>query len=244
MSVRYADAAGPPGMRLYAIGDVHGRLDLLGRLHDMIAAEIERDRPDDWRIVHLGDYVDRGPQSAGVLDLLVTRTKAEPRQLCVVGNHDLGFLDFLADPDGGGLFARYGGRETALSYGVRLGFDHPDTLRLGWAELSCAVPGRHRAFLRGLPFSLEFGDFYFCHAGIRPGVPLDRQKPDDLVWIRQEFHDWAEPHPKLIVHGHTPHAEPEVRDNRVNVDTAAFASGRLTALVIEGTAKRFLQATA
>jgi len=244
MSVHYLEAAAPEGMRLYAIGDVHGRLDLLARMHDLIAAEIERDRPADWRVIHLGDYVDRGPDSAGVLERLARGTADDTRLVSVVGNHDLGFLDFLAVPRHDGLFATHGGIETARSYGVALNVLDPVALTAGWSELDAAVPASHRDFLAGLPFSVTFGDFYFCHAGIRPGVPLAKQSPDDLVWIRQEFHRWPHLHPKVVVHGHTPTGEPGVFANRVNVDTAAWQSGRLTALVIEGTEKRFLQALA
>jgi serine/threonine protein phosphatase 1 len=243
MSVDYRDAAGPQDMRLYAIGDVHGRLDLLQRMHDLVAAEIERDRPGDWRLIHLGDYVDRGPDSAGVLDHLARRGAADRRVLALAGNHDLGFLDFLAEPQDDGLFARHGGVETALSYGVAIDFDDPAALRRGWSALNAAVPADHLDFLATLPFSLGFGDFFFCHAGIRPGIALADQSPDDLVWIRQAFHGWTDLHPKVIVHGHTPTAEPGVFANRVNVDTAAWQTGRLTALVIEGTGKRFLQAS-
>lgn len=244
MSVHYLDAAGPEGIRLYAIGDVHGRLDLLARMHDRIAAEIERDRPADWRVIHLGDYVDRGPDSAGVLDLLARRMADDTRVLSVVGNHDLGFLEFLAAPRGDGLFATHGGVDTARSYGVALDVRDPLALATGWAELDAAVPPRHRDCLAGLPYSVTLGDFYFCHAGIRPGIPLSDQSPTDLVWIRQEFHRWPHLHPKVVVHGHTSRAEPEVLPNRVNVDTAAWQSGMLTALAIEGTDKRFLTVTA
>ncbi|RST85259.1 serine/threonine protein phosphatase [Aquibium carbonis] len=244
MSVHYRDAAAPKGMRIYAIGDVHGRRDLLDRMHELIAAEIERDRPADWRIIHLGDYVDRGPDSAGVVERLAHRTADDPRVLALVGNHDLGFLDFLAVPQQDGLFATHGGVDTARSYGVGLNVHDPVALTDGWTELEAAVPARHRDFLASLPFSLAFGDFFFCHAGIRPGVPLAQQAPDDLVWIRQEFHRWPHLHPKVVVHGHTPTHEPGIFGNRVNLDTGAWESGRLTALVIEGTEKRFLQATA
>lgn len=242
MSVHYLDAAGPEGVRIYAIGDVHGRLDLIERMHELIAAEIERDRPADWRVIHLGDLVDRGPASAGVLDLLARRSEEDPRILTVVGNHDLGFLDFLAVPRIDGLFVNHGGVETARSYGVSLDARDPGALATGRSALEAAVPVHHRAFLAGLPYSLSFGDFFFCHAGIRPGVPLAEQSPEDLVWIRQAFHHAGELHPKVIVHGHTPNAEPEILANRVNVDTAAWQTGRLTALVIEGSEKRFIQA--
>lgn len=242
MSVHFLEAAGPEGVRIYAIGDVHGRLDLLSRMHDLIAAEIARDRPAEWRVIHLGDFVDRGPESAGVLDLLARRATEEPRFLSVIGNHDLGFLDFLAVPQIDGLFMNHGGVETARSYGVSLDARDPVALASGWTALEAAVPASHRAFLAGLPYSLSFGDFFFCHAGIRPGIPLSDQSRDDLVWIRQAFHHAGELHPKVIVHGHTPNAEPEILANRVNVDTAAWQTGRLTALVVEGVEKRILQA--
>ncbi len=228
-------------MRLYAIGDVHGRLDLLEAMHVRIAAEIEADRPTDWRIVHLGDYVDRGPESAGVVEHLIRAARDDSRNLSLSGNHDIGFLDFLANPEEAGLFDKHGGVETALSYGVRLGFDSVKALRDAHAALVEAMPQAHREFLRDLPYSASFGDFFFCHAGIRPGVPLDLQSRDDLVWIRGEFHRAAQLHPKVIVHGHTPVPEPEIRPNRVNIDTGAYHSGRLTALAIDGDKKWLLE---
>jgi len=240
--MHFLDARGPDGIRLYAIGDVHGRLDLLEKMHERIANEIARDKVADWRIIHLGDYVDRGADSRGVIDFLIAARKRDARNITLAGNHDMGFLEFLDEPDGGGLFARYGGKETAQSYGVDGKFHSPDALRLTWAELRCEVPGKHRAFMLDLSFSVSFGDFFFCHAGIRPGVPLNRQDPENLIWIRNEFLDHAELHPKVIVHGHTITDEPEVLANRVNVDTGAYRSGVLTALVIDGAEKRLITA--
>jgi serine/threonine protein phosphatase 1 len=239
--IHFLDAQGPEGIRLYAIGDVHGRLDLLAAMHEGIAAEIEDEQPPDWRIIHLGDYTDRGPESRGVIDFLIAARERDRRNMMLAGNHDVGFLDFLEAPLTDGLFAHNGGKQTALSYGVLLDFFSLAALRPGHAALVEAVPAAHVAFLRSLQFSAEFGDFFFCHAGIRPGVPLERQVPEDLVWIRDEFLDYTGLHPKVIVHGHTPAAEPEVLANRVNVDTGAFHSGRLTALAIDGAQKRLLE---
>lgn len=235
--IHFRDARGPTGLRLYAIGDVHGRLDLLGAMHDAIAADIARDKPADWRIVHLGDYVDRGPDSRGVLDFLIAAGARDARHLFLSGNHEAGLLDFLADPDPNGLFMRFGGIQTARSYDVDLTAGPADEAA---AALAAAIPAAHLAFLRGLGASAEFGDFFLCHAGIRPGVPLDRQSRRDLTWIRDKFLGHAGLHPKVVVHGHTPRSEPEILPNRINVDTRAYASGRLTALVVDGADKQIL----
>lgn len=240
--IHFLDAKGPEGVRLYAIGDVHGRLDLLEKMHAAIKEDVGRHPDKGWRIIHLGDYVDRGPDSMGVLDFLAEALKDE-RVVALAGNHDTGYLDFLAEPDGYGLFARYGGRETAQSYGVEINFSDPASLRAGHAALSKAMPRRHRDVLGHLRFSTAFGDFFFCHAGIKPGVPLDDQEPRTLIWIRDEFLDWTGLHPKVVVHGHTPSPEPEVMANRVNVDTQAYASGVLSALVIDGREKELMQVT-
>lgn len=235
--VHFSDARGPDGVRLYAIGDVHGRLDLLEELHRRIQDEIERDRPADWRIIHLGDYVDRGRQSRGVVERLMAMQRADARVIALAGNHDLGLLDFLAASSTESLFMLYGGIETAASYGVAFGGRELERFH---AELAAAVPQSHLDFLRGCRFSAGFGDFFFCHAGIRPGVPLERQSPDDLVWIREPFLAHADLHPKVVVHGHTITRRPEVLVNRVNVDTGAWRSDVLTALAVEGSEKRLL----
>jgi serine/threonine protein phosphatase 1 len=241
--VHLLDAKGPDGLRLYAIGDVHGRLDLLRSMHEAIAQDRGKHPDRDWRIIHLGDYVDRGPFSKGVLDFLAMTCKADQRMIALCGNHDVGFLDFLARPSANGLFAHNGGWETAKSYGVELTFHVPSALRAGHAELAQAVPAAHISFLRGLKRSVSFGDFFFCHAGVRPGCALEDQNPDDLVWIRWDFLNHPGLYPKVIVHGHTPVSEAEVLPNRVNVDTGAFMSGRLSALVIDGAEKQLLTIT-
>lgn len=224
-------------MRLYAIGDVHGRLDLLEAMHRAIAAEIARERPLDWRVVHLGDYVDRGPDSRGVVELLIAARTRDPRHVLLAGNHEEGLLTFLAAPDENGLFMRNGGVETARSYGVAL---DAGSVRPGRDQLAAAMPTAHVDFLAGLPCSFEAGDFFFCHAGIRPGVALRRQIPRDLMWIREEFLTDPRLHEKVIVHGHTPVRHAEIRANRVNLDSYAWDSGRLSALAVDGPAKRLL----
>lgn len=241
MTVTLDAARTPDGMRLYAIGDVHGRLDLLTAMHALIRAEIDRDRPADWRIVHLGDYVDRGPDSAGALDFLIAAT-ADPRIVALAGNHDEGFLRFLADPEDGGLFAAHGGTETAASYGVAADFAGQAARAATRAALLAAMPLAHRAFLAALPDRYVCGDYALVHAGVRPGAPLERQRRDDLLWIRREFLDWPEPFDRVIVHGHTPSRAPDVRSNRVGVDTMAFASGRLTAFAAQDQRKWFVEA--
>ncbi|MBS3648428.1 serine/threonine protein phosphatase [Pseudaminobacter sp. 19-2017] len=224
-------------MRLYAIGDIHGRLDLLERMHERIRTEIERDRPADWRVIHLGDYVDRGPDSRGVIDFLIGAKASDARNITLAGNHDHGFLEFLGLPSMESLFMQNGGVQTAASYGVA---DLSSGLVRFHSELLQAVPVAHTSFVLSCGYSVSFGDFFFCHAGIRPGVPLYDQDPDDLLWIRYQFLLYPGLHPKVVVHGHTITPKPELLPNRVNVDTGAFGSGVLTAFVVEGAAKRLL----
>lgn len=241
-TIDFKHARGPDRLRVYAIGDVHGRLDLLQAMHRRILAENEKSPPFDWVVIHLGDYVDRGPDSKGVLDLLVNLQKKTHRMLALAGNHDVGLLEFLETGDAYGLFAGNGGRQTALSYGVSIEFNDPDSVAAGRKALAEAIPPSHIQFLRGLQRSMAFGDFFFCHAGIRPGVDLDDQDPDDLIWIRWEFLENPRLHPKIIVHGHTPVGVVEKRPNRVNLDTGAYASGRLSAIAIDVDQKYFLEA--
>jgi serine/threonine protein phosphatase 1 len=240
--MRLGEAKTPAGMRLYAIGDVHGRDDLLGEIHEKIADDRATRPPADIRIIHLGDYVDRGPDTAAVIERLVQLKKSEPNALFLRGNHEELLLEFLADPAAGGVnFVSNGGLSTLASYGIdpdRL-FDRRDLVEAG-KRLADAMQGEHRAFIDTLRLSIRFGDFFFCHAGVRPGIPLAAQSADDLTWIRSPFleHDGA--FEAVIVHGHTPMQAPEVLPNRINIDTGAVFSGRRTCLALEGTAFRFL----
>lgn len=238
--VHFLDAAGPAGMRIFAVGDIHGRLDLLEAMHGAIREDLEREPPGDWRIVYLGDYGDRGPDTCGVLAHLVTQTEDDPRVIALRGNHDQAFLDFLGTGDRTQLFERYGGFETAASYGVTADFASPEGAAATKEALVAAMPADQLRFLARLPFSATLGDFFFCHAGIRPGVPLDEQSEHDLIWIRDTFLDDPRLHPKVVVHGHTPVEEAEIMPNRADMDTGAYYSGLLSALVIEDERKRVL----
>ena len=239
--VHFLDARAPEGMRLYAIGDIHVRRDIIERMHGAIGEDLARDPPADWRIIHLGDYTDRGPDTKGVLDFLVAAGKRDSRVLSIAGNHDIGMLEFLDRPDIDSLFAHYGGKQTAQSYGVDIDFANRASMLKGHTELLEAIPEAHFTFLKTLPFWVAFGDYYFCHAGVRPGVALDAQDPEDLMWIRDDFHNYPGLLPKVVVHGHTPVGEAEFHANRVNVDTMAVLSGVLTAFVADGEQKRLLQ---
>lgn len=237
----YDTASAPPGMRIYAVGDIHGRFDLLSQMHRQIMDAIRRDRPADWRIIYLGDYVDRGPFARQTLEFLVRSVKEDPRVIALAGNHDVGLLKFLEEPLATSLFAQNGGDATARSYGVTMRLFPHDALLEGHRQLRQAIPEEHIHFLRQLKYSACFGDFFFCHAGIRPGVPLGDQDEQDLIWIREPFHLYPELHPKLIVHGHTPKDRPEILPNRVNLDTGACFTGRLSAMMFEGRKKQLLE---
>lgn len=223
----------PDGLRVYAIGDIHGRADLLDQLLSRIDADLKQRAVAKALQIFLGDYVDRGPDSARVLDRLIGRGKTH-QTLCLKGNHELYLLEFLDNPAVLKVWGQYGGLTTLLSYGLRptLNADLEEQTELA-AALRRAMPKNHLQFLTELPLTYTCGDFFFVHAGIRPGAPLSRQREEDLLWIRDEFLCHEEPFEKVIVHGHTPVREPEVRKNRINIDTGAYATGRLTCLTLE-----------
>ncbi|MDQ0509372.1 metallophosphoesterase family protein [Ancylobacter amanitiformis] len=228
----------PDGVRVYAVGDIHGRYDLMCALLD----KIEHDRRDavSSQIVFLGDYIDRGPDSRRVIEALITGADRDG-WICLKGNHEamwLGALDRSQPWDG---WLANGGVETLFSYGISArGFSmagREDGLR---EAVLASVPGEHIAFIRQRPTSHAVGGYFFCHAGIRPGVPLSQQAPDDLMWIRDLFVDSRLDHGGRIVHGHTPAIEPEVLANRINVDTGAYLTGRLTCVALEGDRVRII----
>ncbi|PJK29023.1 serine/threonine protein phosphatase [Minwuia thermotolerans] len=236
-------ACAPDGERIYAIGDVHGRADLLLELVEMIRADMDQGEVGRHTVVFLGDYLDRGSGNAEVLDILC----ADPfdggaRMVSLIGNHEAVLLQFLEDAEIGRDWLRFGGDATLASYGIRIRRSEPgiDELLRAQAALADNMPAEHLAFLRGLKLSYRAGDYLFVHAGIRPGVPLARQDGNDLIWIRNAFLQSDDDFGCVVVHGHTPNLEVESRHNRIGIDTGAYFSGRLTAAVLEGEERRFL----
>lgn len=225
----------PDGVRVYAVGDVHGRADLLRPMLRWLREDHEARGPtDEVHVVFLGDLIDRGAQSAGVLDLLLDDVDAFGRRHFLMGNHEEVLLSVL---DGDLTLAAdwidMGGAETLQSYGVdpALYWRDTETFR---RRLAGALPRRHLAFLRGMEDMLRLGDYLFVHAGIRPGVPLDAQQPHDLRWIRREFLRSRADHGVMVVHGHTITETVDLQRNRIGIDTGAYRTGRLTALGLEG----------
>jgi serine/threonine protein phosphatase 1 len=233
----------PKGQLLYAVGDIHGRLDLLRDLRQLIEDDAHaRSQATRRTLVFLGDYIDRGPDSSGVVANLIAGTFPGFDTHFLKGNHEAILLNFLGDPLHLDHWLVNGGQATMDSYGV-------DTRALAeerarperWREaFAAALPETHLRFFRTLQLSVTIGDYLFVHAGVRPGVPLAAQSEDDLVWIRSPFLDHAGSFGKIVVHGHTPALLPVIRPNRIGIDTGAVFSDRLTALRLEDRARAFL----
>jgi serine/threonine protein phosphatase 1 len=238
-----AEPSAPPGTRLYAIGDIHGRADLLRALTALIRDDARRRQAPRNVAVYLGDYVDRGPHSRDVIDLLRSEPLPGFEHIHLRGNHEDVMLRFLVDISVGPSWLAFGGRETLQSYGVDAPFPEaaPDELERAQRALAQRLPAEHLAFLRGLRLLHQEGDFCFVHAGVKPGVPLDRQREQDLLWIRDEFLASNAEFGRIVVHGHSISPVPEVRRNRIGIDTGAFRTDRLTCLVLEGAERSFLQ---
>lgn len=225
----------PSGQRVYAVGDVHGCLDLLDQLLAAIDADDAEREPAATTLIFLGDLVDRGPDSAGVVERVRQRAGAGADVRLLLGNHEEIFLAALdGDPKGLRLFCRVGGRETALSYGIAA----ESYERSGYEDLAVlltdAVPPEHRVFLAGGTDMEVIGDYAFVHAGVNPGRTLEEQRVADLRWIRDPFLDHRKELEKVVVHGHTIADEVEFRPHRIGVDTGAYLSGRLSAVALEG----------
>ena len=231
-------ATTPDGRRLYAIGDIHGALDCLDRL----IGKIEKDAGglSDAQLIFLGDYVDRGPDSKGVIDRLIELKNNHPDVIFLKGNHEAVMLDFLSDPEEALEWLEWGGDQTLRSYGVS------GALTKAGGDLSAALnealPKTHRDFLDSLDLTYAAGDYLFVHAGVRPGVAIEDQEESDLLWIRKRFHDAAanERPDCTIVHGHHPTKRPDDAGWRIGVDTGACWSGVLTAVCLNGTKRKFI----
>lgn len=231
-------ASVPEGQRLYAIGDIHGRDDLLEMLLDKIMEDDAARDVADQQLIFLGDLIDRGPASAAVVERAMAVAAALPNTRLLMGNHEEVFLKAIAgDEKAMRFFCRIGGRETILSYGM----SEQDYNRFDYAELveetARIVPQAHRRFIESFENMVLVGDYAFVHAGIKPEVPLDEQQPSDLRWIRDSFLDHKAPHARIVVHGHSITPGIEERVNRIGIDTGAYATGRLSAMGFEGSTR-------
>lgn len=222
----------PEGLRVYAIGDVHGCDGRLGALHAAIAADWAARPAQRCAVVHLGDYVDRGPDSAAVLERLCGPPPVPGAEnILLRGNHEVMMLESLAAGPGTvaeDLWLWNGGDATLASYGA--------------GDAGFILPPRHRALLEGTRLHWQAGSYFFVHAGIDPRRPLEQQREQDLIWIREPFLSWPRPLPCVVVHGHTPARAPELRRHRIGIDTGAVGGGPLTCGVLEGASLRFLRA--
>lgn len=233
----------PEPRRIYAIGDIHGRRDLLDRIIEEIRNDLAAHPVEQVLTVTLGDYVDRGPNSRGVVERLA-ENPFPTEFVALKGNHEDMLTQFLRDPSIGGVWSRNGGLETLHSYGIDVGpMMRGRSYEQTAASFEKALPPAHLAFFASLRVCLSLGRYFFCHAGVRPGVPFAHQREYDLLWIRDEFLCDRTDSGKIVVHGHTPSPDPEIRPNRINVDTGAFMTGRLTCAVLEAEQPRFLSAT-
>ena len=237
----------PQGQLIYAIGDIHGRSDLLALLLDKIAADAAHSKDAKRRtLVFLGDYIDRGHDSARVVDMVLGELPQGFDAHFLKGNHEAILLDFLDEPSYLGQWLANGADATFRSYGM----DLEELIRKGatpeaWRRAFLAsLPEAHRDFFETLELAVAFGDYLFVHAGVRPGVPLEAQDPHDMVWIRAPFLQSDEDFGKIVVHGHTPAREPVIRANRIGIDTGAVFTDRLTALKLEDGTRTLLYAEA
>ena len=241
---RRPEPRAPDGARLYAVGDVHGRLDLFDALIERIHRDHVARATASAHLILLGDYIDRGPRSAQLLDRLADGPPAWATWTLVRGNHEQSLVDIHARRDG--LQRRltewldYGGRETLRSYGVASSIAFGDDLAAIAAEVRIVVPARHITLIEAMPTHVRLGDYVFVHAGIRPGVALELQQDRDLLWIRDEFLESRVDHGAVVVHGHSIRAGVDERANRIGIDTGAYASGRLTAIGLEGAERWYL----
>jgi serine/threonine protein phosphatase 1 len=224
----------PDGIRIYAVSDIHGCADLLQDVFAAIDHHLARTGPVRALHVFLGDYIDRGPASRQTIDLLIDRSRRH-ESIFLKGNHEAFLFEVLQDAGRLEAWKEYGGFQTLMSYGLAPSIkpDREEQDELVKALLN-DMPKHHRHFFSNLKTGFYCGDFFFVHAGVKPGVPLRQQREEDLLWIRDEFLQSNEDFGKFIVHGHTPVPKPDIRPNRINIDTGAYATGTLTLLTIQG----------
>jgi serine/threonine protein phosphatase 1 len=224
----------PDGLRIYAISDIHGCARQLQHAFATIDLHLSRSTPVRPLHVFLGDYIDRGPASRETIDLLIERSRRH-ESIFLKGNHEALLLEVMQDASRLDAWKAFGGLQTLMSYGLApsIKSDTEGRNKLVRAFLH-RLPAHHLHFFSNLRPSYICGDFFFAHAGVRPGVPLQRQHQRDLLWIREEFLQCDEDFGKFVVHGHTPVLKPEIRSNRINIDTGAYATGKLTLLAIQG----------
>jgi serine/threonine protein phosphatase 1 len=230
----------PPGHFVVAVGDIHGRLDLLEALWPKIDAASRQSSARHRTLIFVGDYVDRGLQSAQVLDRMLEGFPGF-ETVFLKGNHDETLLQFLTDPTIGDAWKNFGGLETLRSYGVV--HAPPKSWAETRSEFAAAIPQAHVEFLKNLKLHAVVGDYLFVHAGIRPRVLLEEQREYDLLWIRDEFLSSDANFGRIVVHGHTPSERPDIRPNRIGIDTGAYMTGKLTALVLEDKSRQYLWTT-
>ncbi len=234
-------ASVPEGERYYVFGDIHGRRDLFEALVAAVEADDAAAAPAETSMILLGDLVDRGPDSAGVIALARDWRRRRTVRI-LAGNHEEMFLEAFDDLEMLRHFVKHGGRETILSYDIERAQYNRLTLEELQVEMRRAVPAEDRAFLAGFEELIVAGEYCFVHAGIDPLVPIEEQKRSDMLWIRERFLRHSEPLSHVVVHGHTIFEAVDHREHRIGIDTGAFRTGRLTALVLEGDTRRTIQA--
>jgi len=228
---------------IYAIGDIHGRLDLLSELHERILADAEGRHAAKRRLIYLGDYVSRGPESRAVVERVRSWKPGGFSCVMLRGNHEELLLRYLdGDLSAGRHWFDFGGLETLAAYGVRShgGYNDGDLEDLR-RRFDAALPAAHRDFFRGLQVSHRVGHYFFVHGGVRPGIALEDQRAQDCIWIRGEFLSSDAEHGAIVVHGHSISEAPELLNNRIGIDTGAYRSGVLTCLVLDADKREFLQ---
>jgi len=235
----------PEGRRVYCIGDIHGRYDLLLEIQNIIKKDTDS-FVGNKELIYLGDYIDRGEYSREVIDHLIERPLSGFNTVYLRGNHEQSLLNFLEEAEVGRGWFNYGGLATLISYKVKISKipSRKEDFEEIQENLKNTLPKEHINFFKNTDISFTLGNYYFVHAGIKPGVPLDEQRPEDQLWIRDKFVRYKKPHQKIIIHGHTITDLPDIQENRIGLDTGAYMSGKLTCLVLEADSQRIIQTSA